>query len=120
MKKVSSYQLFEDERGKINGIINSGCWREINLIESKKGAVRGGHYHKTTEELFYILGGEIKVVIVDMHGKVICEFTAHQGDIFIIEPYEAHTFTALSDCTWLNALSEAMAPEAKDRDIHSL
>ena len=59
---IDSYFNFKDERGSISGIINKDLWEEVNFITSEKGVSRGGHYHKYTKELFFILHGEIEVV----------------------------------------------------------
>ena len=57
IKFINSYFQNDDNRGNIYGIINQSNWQEINIISSRKGSVRGGHYHKKTIELFFIIEG---------------------------------------------------------------
>lgn len=99
--------LKEDERGKILGITQD-IWQEINFIQSKKGAVRGNHYHKKTHEGFYVISGKIKITVTNINSKKNLDFEAKSGDIFVIEPYELHTFLALEDSSWINMLSKSM------------
>lgn len=105
---------FSDIRGSFLGVVNEGQWQEVNYIESKAGTVRGNHYHKKTQELFFIISGEIHINVKDVHDKSINEFIAKKGDIFIIEPYEIHTFNILRDSSWINALSLKMCEQDKD------
>ena len=63
MKKITLQEVFKDERGRIDTIFAGKPWKEINKFSSMKGAVRGNHYHKKTEELIFIMDGKIKVVI---------------------------------------------------------
>jgi quercetin dioxygenase-like cupin family protein len=103
----------EDSRGTFKGIINSGIWEEINLIDTVAGCVRGGHYHKHTSELFYIIDGEIEVEV----SKEGCAKEVHLmrgGSIFMVEPYEVHTFRCLTKCIWINVLSRKMDESAMD------
>lgn len=114
LRHLKSYCHFSDERGSLSGIIQEGCWKEMNFLSSKAGIVRGGHYHKVSSELFYIISGLIRVEIQSLQGEVIEQFEAKLGDIFIIEPYEVHTFKVLSESQWINALSEPMNNETPD------
>jgi mannose-6-phosphate isomerase-like protein (cupin superfamily) len=116
IKKIPQYCNYEDERGRITGIINSGSWGEINFISSFAGTIRGGHYHKYTQEVFFILEGEVKVVIEDLtlSNPITEEEFVKEGDIFIIEPFIKHTLTIIRDAKWINILSHKMSEENKD------
>jgi dTDP-4-dehydrorhamnose 3,5-epimerase-like enzyme len=101
---------FEDDRGGITGIVNQGEWREFNMISSRMGVRRGGHYHKNTNELFFILSGEIEVFCVKVSEDGLPvgsgeKFIVGKGRIFVIEPFVYHTFATLSDASWINVLS---------------
>lgn len=75
--------------------------------------MRGGHYHKVTVELFYILSGEIEVE-VSKEGSAREVHLVRDGSIFLIEPYELHTFRCLTTCAWINVLSKKMDESALD------
>ena len=116
MKLLAPYMKNSDSRGTFTGIINSGVWEEINIIETEEGCIRGGHYHKVTLELFYILSGTIEVEVA----KEGVEKEIHRiggGEIFVIEPFEVHTFRCLTKCVWMNALSKKM--DASNMDFYT-
>jgi len=108
------YFYFADDRGKILGIKQNKIIKEINYLESKAGCVRGGHYHKKTRESFYIIEGEIEIMLVNKKSKEKKVFIANGGDIINIEPGIIHTFKVLKRSRWVNMLSSAMDGPKKD------
>jgi len=111
---LEKYTIHEDARGSFLGIINRYTWGEINFIETKAGVRRGNHYHRYTKELFYILSGEIQVDVQNIFDKQEHHFRAKPNMVFVIDPYEVHTFTTLEDSTWLNMLSHRMDDKIPD------
>ncbi len=108
MKILKPYFKSADSRGEILGISQFDWMREINYIESHSGSTRGGHYHKKTTELFFIMEGEIKVSVKHLKSQESKEITVRKGDIFIVEPLEVHTFQIIKDARWINVLSHPM------------
>lgn len=108
MEFLNMYIINEDARGIFRGITNKYTWGEINLIETKKNITRGNHYHKFTKELFYILEGDIEIKVLNIFTKKEQSFTAKPHMVFIIDPYEVHTFKTLKDSKWLNMLSHKL------------
>ncbi len=113
MQKLSPYIARLDERGGFLGITQDS-WAEINFIETGAKQVRGNHYHKETRELFFIVSGEIEIVIDDLISGKHLEMSVSKGDIFIIEPYELHTFRTKTEAQWINMLSQPMDPQNPD------
>jgi dTDP-4-dehydrorhamnose 3,5-epimerase-like enzyme len=113
MIKLAPYMVFEDERGSLKGITRDQ-WAEVNIIETRAGELRGGHYHRETLELFYILSGEINISIRHLTSGEAHQFTVREGDIFVVEPLEIHTFHVVTDSSWINMLSVPMDPDAPD------
>ena len=114
MKIIEPYFRFSDDRGGMLGIVNEGEWQEINLVDSQAGAVRGGHYHRRTRELFHIIDGRIRVEVTDLEGRVLVERHVSGGDTLVVEPGEVHTFHCETPCRWINVLSRRIDPEAPD------
>ncbi|MCA1628892.1 MAG: cupin domain-containing protein [Acidobacteria bacterium] len=106
-----------DERGGFWGITQEG-WSEVNYIETAARQVRGNHYHKETRELFFIVSGEVEVVIDDLRSGEHVEMTVGKGDIFVIEPYELHTFRTRTDAQWINMLSVPV--DQRNPDFHQV
>ncbi len=113
---IKPYFNFVDERGQIIGISQDRKWLEINYLESKKGCVRGGHYHQKTKEAFYFIKGKIKISFKNIKSGKTREFIAEGGDISEIPVYTMHNFEILEDTSWINMLSIPMKGE--DKDFH--
>lgn len=113
------YMSFSDDRGSITGIINRGEWREFNLVTSRAGSKRGGHYHRETKELFIILEGRVDVSLIKVSADGFAtgeeaSYSFKKGDAFIIAPFVCHSFSAAEDAVWINVLSKAHDKDAPD------
>lgn len=113
-RKQKPYFIKKDQRGLIYGISQNLVWKEINYIESKIDTVRGNHYHKKAIEGFFIISGEMKIDIFNIKSKIKETFIAKKGNIFVINPYEIHTFTMLKKSSWINMLTVPMDSEKSD------
>ena len=111
---INSYFNHVDERGSIVGLVNFGKWEELNIIESLKDTVRGGHYHLKTSELFIILEGRIEVCLENINQSKTKTVEVNAGDVFLIKPRIIHTFTILENSRWINCLSKKIDPKNKD------
>lgn len=120
LKIIKRYFMHEDKRGTLEGLVNFGEWKEMNLISSLAGVERGNHYHKETLELFIILEGKINVILLKVKdGKLVgskTERIVNRGDVFLIDPFVNHTFRVLVEAKWINVLSKKIDPE--NPDIH--
>lgn len=117
MKKIKPYMQKLDDRGKIVGITQSN-WSEVNYIESNKSTTRGNHYHKKTIESFYIISGKIKIEIFNIKTKKNQITEVNAGDIFIIQPFELHTFTMIENSSWINMLTVPI--KENDMDFYTI
>jgi mannose-6-phosphate isomerase-like protein (cupin superfamily) len=122
IKLIERYFHFADGRGSIEGIINTGIWREINIITSAADTMRGNHYHTHIRELFIIIDGSITVTLQQVQdgrliGPVRCSEVG-PGDSFIVDPYWNHTFQIRSEARWINVLSQSL--DEQNKDIHRI
>jgi mannose-6-phosphate isomerase-like protein (cupin superfamily) len=62
------------------------------------GYYRGGHYHKTKTETFYIVQGSCVVRYCDLQSGSEGRVEAGQGDLITISPGCAHRLEALEMC----------------------
>ena len=102
---------FADERGTLVQLIHEG-YRQVNVITSKKGVVRGGHYHKENEEAFYIISGSLKITVADR------EYIFKAGDFFCIEPNDMHSFYYLEDTVLVSLYSKGVEKVTGEKDIY--
>lgn len=115
---IDRYFLHDDERGTLEGLVNFGNWKEINLITSEAGVKRGNHYHKETIELFIILDGKISVTVQKVEDGRLTggakEIKVKKGDVFMINPMVNHTFYVEQDSRWMNVLSKPIGINNQD------
>lgn len=103
---------FTDERGTIVQLIHEG-YRQINVITSKKGVMRGGHLHRQNEEAFYVVSGLLEVVV---NGHTARFGT---GDFFGIEANDMHGFRFLEDTVLVSMYSSGVELPDGTKDIYS-
>ena len=115
---IDRYFVHNDERGTLEGLVNFGNWKEINMIISEAGVERGNHYHKVTIELFIILDGEIRVTVQKVENARLVgnakEVNVKKGDVFIINPLVNHVFYIEQNSRWMNVLSKPLGTDNQD------
>jgi len=96
MKVEKKKAAFQDERGKIIDIITDEAVSSVTLISSKKGAIRGNHYHKESVQYTFVLRGRIKYVSQAPDGKKE-SITMETYDLACSPPMESHAILATED-----------------------
>lgn len=86
--------VFDDGRGSLRQLVHEG-YSQFNIVFSKKGVFRGGHYHKENNELFYVINGSFEFVA--SKGQVVEKYTFTEGDMFLVPPYVIHSFSYKED-----------------------
>ena len=93
--KVALTDGFIDSRGTILPIVDD--FANVQIIHSKKGAVRANHYHKTDSHYCYLITGK-----VEYHWRNHGEDTIHTeiftaGDLFLTGPNIDHQMVFQED-----------------------
>lgn len=83
-----------DDRGCLLQLVSQG-WKQVNVIHSVKGSIRGGHYHKNNKELFYVVSGAFRLILD--RGEEQAEYSITKGMMFVIPEDVMHTFEYLED-----------------------
>jgi len=105
---------FQDERGSLTQLVRKG-FNQVNVIESKAGALRGGHYHRINREAFYIISGAVKLSLHKDGMEETVRFVA--GDMFAIPPMVSHEFVFLEDTLLVSLYDKGVELENGDKDI---
>jgi len=100
MKIVHKKSVFEDERGRIIDILEKEIVEYVTLISSKKGSIRGNHYHKESMQYIFVLKGSLRL-LTQMPGEKIETVLIKSGDLVFTPPMEKHTVIALEDSEFL-------------------
>lgn len=112
LKILSTDFHFEDQRGTIEQLVHQG-YRQVNVITSRRGVVRGGHFHKLNHEAFYIVSGSLELTV----NEEVRHFSA--GDFFGIEPYDVHSFVFLEDTVLVSMYSAGVELADGTKDIYA-
>jgi dTDP-4-dehydrorhamnose 3,5-epimerase len=124
---VEVYPLprYEDERGWFTELMRSSNLpkqvKQSNLVFSRKGVIRGLHYHERGQsDLFACLSGMVRIVVLDRAtGET---FTVDIGDdnpVTVFVPgTHAHGYEALTDSLFLYHVTEEYDPA--DPDEHEI
>lgn len=96
VEKESVEPTIPDSGEVLYELIGSGdCKRSTNhsltLVELTEGESTEPHFHKESEETYYVLGGKGEMTV---DGK---EFPLGQGQVCLIEPGEVHEITGMED-----------------------
>lgn len=115
----------EDERGWFMELMRSSNLpkpvKQSNLVFSRKGVIRGLHYHERGQsDLFACLSGMVRIVVLDREtGET---FTLDIGDdnpVTVFVPgIHAHGYEALTDSLFLYHVTEEYDPA--DPDEHEI
>lgn len=84
----------KDGRGTLTQLVRRG-YSQFNIVTSKAGVSRGGHYHRWNTEAYYVIEGRCRVTAYRGGEKESMVFSA--GDFFRIGPYVTHDFSYLED-----------------------
>lgn len=113
--RVAGYCKLTDVRGEFLGIVNYGSWQEINIVHSKAASTRGGHYHRKTTEIIFMLEGEAEVVLAPCHDLQRAErLTLTAGEGIQITPLTAHLLTYPIDSKHIQLLDLRFDPANQD------
>jgi dTDP-4-dehydrorhamnose 3,5-epimerase len=116
---------FEDARGWLMELRRESVLPkrtlQTNLSFSRKGVIRGLHYHERgQDDLFACLQGTARVVVLDREtGETFCEDVGDENPVAIYVPgFHAHGFEALTDLLFCYHVTEEYDPA--DPDEHEV
>jgi dTDP-4-dehydrorhamnose 3,5-epimerase len=115
----------EDERGWFAELARASAlprpFRQANLSRSRKGVIRGLHYHERgQDDLFVCLEGMVRVVILNLDtGETYTEDIGDENPVALYVPgHHAHGYEALTDCLFCYLVTEEYDPD--DPDEHGV
>lgn len=107
---------FTDERGTLIQLVREG-YKQINVIKSAADSIRGGHYHRNNTEAFYIISGELELVVF-REEKAEKEYHLFKtGDMFKIPSGITHSFCFIKETTLVSMYSNGVEMPDGEKDI---
>ena len=106
----------KDSRGSLTQLVHEG-FKQINVLESNAGSIRGAHYHKKSVEAFYLITGSVEV---EFKGHERSEkVTFHQGDFFEIRPDVLHNMYFPEFCLMVQMYDKPVENKDGTKDIYT-
>jgi dTDP-4-dehydrorhamnose 3,5-epimerase-like enzyme len=93
---------FADERGEITNVLDRPI-KHVAIITSRKGSIRGNHWHPSDEQYIYLITGMYRSVSKEVdveHAPV--EQIVEAGSLVYCPPRVAHAYEFLEDSVFLN------------------
>jgi len=117
VEKSKISPAFVDERGSIWDLVTDNI-DHVGLLISKKGSVRGKHYHKEQKQYTLVLKGRMKIITKDMSDIVssIKEFELSEMEMILFPPYCYHSLEALEDSICVIATSKSRKDNGYEED----
>jgi dTDP-4-dehydrorhamnose 3,5-epimerase len=117
--------LHDDERGWFAELARaSGLPKpfvQANLSRSRKGVIRGLHFHERgQDDVFVCLQGMVRVVVLDREsGEVFTEDIGDENPVALYVPGKhAHGYEALTDSLFCYLVTEEFDPADPDESTH--
>lgn len=87
--------------------MNKGVWEEVNIVATNAMNSRGGHFHRKTIEIIFMLSGSAEVELSNPNHLMgeNTKLTLVAGEGLEIYPETVHTFHYLEDSSHLQLLS---------------
>ena len=112
MKKVDF--SFSDNRGTLNQLVHNG-YEQVNVLFTKKGVERGGHFHKDSVECFFVVSGSVNVT-AQLNG-IIEHYSFKKDDFFQINKSVIHSMSYPEDCILVAMYDKCVEREDGYKDI---
>lgn len=109
--------VFEDERGSLVQLFREG-FKQVNVVFSKAGVVRGNHFHRLNREGFYVVDGSFSLEVYK-DGLPHEKYEFKKDDMFIIEPFVMHSFCYHENTTLIGFYDNGVELEDGTKDIVS-
>ena len=123
--EVLPLRQFADPRGWFMELARASRFprpfRQTNVSYSRKGVIRGLHYHERgQDDLFVCLSGTARVIVLDRErGESFSQDIGDENPVAVYIPgHHAHGFEALTDLLFLYHVTEEYDPE--DPDEHEV
>lgn len=107
---------FSDQRGSLVQLVHQG-YEQVNILTTRAGVTRGGHYHKRSTEAFFVVSGQVTVEFKkDTEAQTE---TFSEGEFFRIFPFVSHTMSFPEDTVLVAMYDRAVEQADGTKDIYS-
>ena len=111
--------VFSDDRGQLVQLVHDG-YRQVNFISSHAGERRGGHYHRSNRELFYVISGSLELEVwsaCENEGGSKAHYVFGSGSMFEIAENVMHSFHFIKDTNLISMYTRGVELASGEKDI---
>lgn len=110
----------EDNRGDFTELIKSNSFGQVSVSRSRKGVIRGNHYHNTKNEKFYVIQGKAVIKLRNiLDDKIISYYVSDKKiEVVDIPPGYTHSIENLTEgdgemilLIWANEIFDPKNPD---------
>lgn len=118
MEKIKITPAFVDERGSIWDLLMNQQIDHVGMLISKKGSIRGKHYHKVQKQYTLVLKGKIRIVTknVTKTDSKIERLDIDEMEMVLFPPFYYHSLEALEDSKCLIFTSKSRIGNSYEED----
>ena len=108
---------FTDDRGSIFDVVEDNVGH-TGIIEIRRGAIRGKHYHKRSTQYTFLVSGKMEFFEKDLIHKnsKIESVVLEPFDLVITPPMKAHAMKGLEDSVFLDMTTESRSGKGYEED----
>ena len=107
---------FADARGTLTQLVHGG-YQQVNVLFTKQGVLRGGHYHKVCGEAFFVISGSVEVTLKKPGEAETETVLFRQNDFFAIRPGVVHSMSFPEDCLMVQMYDVPVESDDGTKDI---
>jgi dTDP-4-dehydrorhamnose 3,5-epimerase-like enzyme len=122
MKIEKITPVFEDERGSIWDYLTGETIHHVGFLITKKGSIRGKHYHKEQKQYTLVTKGKMKIIVKELKNinSSIQEFTLEKNDMITFPPYYYHSIEAINDSECMVFTSKSREGDGYEEDTYRI
>jgi len=105
-----------DGRGALVQLVHAG-YAQVNVLTTRAGVIRGGHYHKKSTEAFFVVSGRVTIEFKKAQDSQEETFTT--GEFFRIFPFVSHTLRFEEDTVLVGMYDLAIEQNDGTKDIYT-
>lgn len=118
MEKIKIEPAFSDERGSISDLLMNKQIDHVGMLISKKGSVRGKHFHKIQKQYTLVLNGKVRVITKDVTktNSKIESIELNEMEMVLFPPFCYHSLESIEDSKCLIFTSKSRIGNSYEED----
>lgn len=113
MRVLKPEFVHSDIRRTIKQLVTADL-KQINMYTANKDAILGNHFHKETNEFFFVIKGQVYLELYNILSGERTSKIFDSGDMFVVNPMEVHTIECMTDVKLMTFLDKPYSDKYPD------